>query len=137
MWAAVKRGGRLVVEDADFGGLFSEPSNAGYEFHSRIYPLTVARFGGDSSLGRKLYRLFLEALIPEPQVNLVQAVDFDGAAKRLPLLTLEATAESIVDGGFATLAQVQSAIADLRTFTDDSTTIVGTPRIFQVWAVRP
>lgn len=136
MWAAVKRGGALVVEDTDFSGLFSEPPNAGYEFHSRMYPLTIARYGGDGSLGRKLYRLFLEAQIPGPQVKLVQWADTSGEAKRIALLTLEATAQSIVDAGFATMAQVQSAIDSLRIFTDDSTTIVGSPRIFQVWAMR-
>ena len=136
MWAAVKSGGALVVEDTDFGGLFCEPPNAAYEFQSRMYPLTIARFGGDSSLGRKLYRLFLEAQIPGPQVKLVQWAETSGEAKRIALLTLEATADSIVEGGFATMAEVESAITDLRTFTYDSTTIVGSPRVFQVWAIR-
>lgn len=137
MWAAVRRGGALVVEDTDFEGLFCEPSNEGYEFHSRMYLRTIARYGGDGALGRRLYRLFLEAHIPAPQLKLVQWADATGEAKRLPLLTLEATADSIVDAGLASPAQVQSAIASLRAFTDDPTTIVGSPRIFQVWAARP
>ena len=136
MWAAVKRGGCLAVEDTDFTGLFCEPPNRGFEFHARMYPLTVERFGGDSSLGRKLFRLFLDAGIPQPQLHLFQAADTAGESKHIALLTLEATAEAIMDGGFAAQAEIESAIDDLRAFTDDPTTIVSSPRIFQVWANR-
>lgn len=33
MWAAVRPGGVLAVEDADFGGLFCDPANAGFGFY--------------------------------------------------------------------------------------------------------
>lgn len=137
MWAAVKSGGTLVVEDADFEGLHCEPSNEGFEFYARTYPSTVARYGGDASLGRKLFRLFLRAGIADPHVKLVQRVDATGLVKRMPLLTLQATAESMVDGGLATADSIQSAIASLEAFTDDPTTIIGSPRIYQVWSRRP
>lgn len=136
MWAAVKKGGGLAVEVTDFSGLFCEPTNRGFEFHSRMYPLTVERFGGDALLGRKLYRLLLKAHVPEPQLHLFQTADTAGEAKHLALLTLQATAESILDGGFATRPEIDSAIDDLRAFTEDPTTIVGSPRIFQAWAFR-
>lgn len=137
MWTAVKSGGALAVEDADFEGLHCEPPNAGFEFYARTYPSTVARYGGDASLGRKLYGLFLKAGISAPRVKLVQRVDATGGAKAMALLTLEASAESIIDGGLATADSIQSAIASLTAFTDDPTTIIASPRIYQVWSRRP
>ena len=136
MWSAVRKGGALAVEVTDFSGLFCEPPNDGYEFNARVFPQTTARYGGDASRGRKLYGLFLEAQIPDPRLTLHQRANSSGEAKRLALLTLEASVESIVDGGLATMAQVEAAIADLRAFTDDPATIVGSPRFFQVWASR-
>lgn len=137
MWAAVKSGGALVVEDTDFDGLHCEPPNAGFDFYARAYPSTLARYGGDASLGRKLYGLFLQADIPGPSVKLVQRVDASGGEKRLALLTLEGSAESMIDAGLATPDTIRSAIASLAAFTDDPTTIISSPRIYQVWAHRP
>lgn len=137
MWAAVRSGGALVVEDTDFEGLHCEPPNAGFEFYAQAYPSTVARFGGDANIGRKLYGLFLEADIPNPNVKLVQRADAIGGEKPMPLLTLEATAQAMIDGGLATAESIQSAIASLAAFTDDPTTIMSSPRIYQVWSHRP
>ncbi len=136
MWAAVRTGGALVVEDTDFSGLFCEPPNEGFEFYARMYPRVLGRYGGDSAVGRKLYRFFLEAGIPGPHLKLVQRADASGEAKSLSLSTLEATAHAIVHEGLASEAEVRSAIASLSEFTNDPGTVVGDPRIFQVWARR-
>lgn len=136
MWAAVRVGGALVVEDADFYGLLCEPPNEGFEFYARIYPSVLRRHGGDAALGRKLYRLFLEGGIPDPQLKLVQRADATGEAKALSLSTLEAIAKSIVSEGLASEDEVRSAIASLTEFTNDPRTVVGGPRTFQVWARR-
>jgi ubiquinone/menaquinone biosynthesis C-methylase UbiE len=137
MWAAVRPGGVIAVEDADFDGLFSEPANSGFEFYKRSYPEVLARHGGDSTTGRKLYRYFLEAGIAGPSLRLVQRVDSTGEAKTLSLSTLEATADAIVAEGLASRDEIDASIESLRAFTDDRSTLVGDPRIFQVWAYRP
>ena len=69
MWLAVKPGGTIVVEDADFDGLFCEPPNDGFDFYVHIYPRVLERNGGDATAGRKLYRYFLEAGIPGPSAQ--------------------------------------------------------------------
>ncbi|HKC20310.1 MAG TPA: methyltransferase domain-containing protein [Candidatus Dormibacteraeota bacterium] len=136
MWYGVCSEGVLAVEDVDFDGLFCEPPNAAFDFFASTFPRTIARYGGDGSIGRKLHRLFLEVGIPDPQVKLVQWAESSGDGKRLPLLTLEATAKSMVEGGLATQQEIDAAAADLAEFTNDPATIVGSPRIFQVWASR-
>src|SRR5579859_4146665 len=72
MWAAVRPGGAIIVEDADFDGWCCYPPNDGFDFFLRAYNQALARWGGDHALGRKLYSYFLEAGIPHSHVAVVQ-----------------------------------------------------------------
>jgi ubiquinone/menaquinone biosynthesis C-methylase UbiE len=137
MWSAVRPGGVLVVEDADFDGLFSEPRNDGLEFFARIYPRLLERRGGDAAIGRKLYRHMLDAGIPRPALRLVQRADAVGEVKAMVLSTLEATAEPIVEDRLASGEEVRRAIAGLAAFTSEADTVVSGPRVFQLWRQRP
>lgn len=137
MWEAVRTGGALAVEDADFEGLFCDPPNEGYAFWARTYSAVLERNGGDPRLGRKLYRMFLEAGVPDPRMRMAQEVNVERERKVLPLLTLEATATSITEAGLASTEEVESALESLSAFTEDPTSLVAGPRIFQVWACRP
>ena len=137
MWAAVRLGGSLVVEDTDFDGLFSDPQNDGFDFWSHINPAVLERNGGDPRMGQKLFRMFLEAGIPEPQMRLTQEVTMSGEAKTLPQLTLEATADAIVSADLASEKELTAAVASLAAFADDRTTVMGGPRVFRVWAHKP
>ena len=69
-------------------------------------------------------------------MRLLQQVNAGGDAKAMPLLTLEAIADSIVHAGLATAGEVTPAIEDLRAFTTRPDTLISDPRIFQVWARR-
>lgn len=134
MWAAVRPGGVLVVEDADFDGLFCWPPNSGFDFYADRYREVLRRRGGDPAIGRKLCRLFLTAGIPDPQPKLVQRADVTGVGKSISLSTLTATAEAILAERLATAAEIDAAVHDLDAFTQDPSTVIGDPRIFQVWA---
>ena len=136
MWEAVRPGGVLAVEDADMEGLFCDPDNAGFSFYRRMYAEVLARNGGDPTCARRLARYFRETGIPAPEVRLLQGVSADGDAKAMPLLTLEAIADSIISSGLATAGEVSTAIEDLGAFTTDPETLISDPRIFQVWAHR-
>jgi ubiquinone/menaquinone biosynthesis C-methylase UbiE len=137
LWASVSPGGALVVEDADFEAAFCEPPNDGHEFWKRTYCTVLERRGGDPLLGRKLYRYFSDAGIPNPHLDVVQLAHTSGEPKTLPLLTLEATADAVVAEDVASEEEVIAAVATLTSFTADPSTVVGSPRIFQVWATRP
>jgi SAM-dependent methyltransferase len=136
MWSAVRRGGAIAVEDADFDCLFCYPPNEGYAFWADTYRRVLARSGGDPQLGRKLHAHFLDVGIPKPSMNLLQHSSITGEVKTLPLSTLEATAGAIVAEGIATEAEVAAAVASLAEFARDPRTIVCGPSIFQVWARR-
>jgi ubiquinone/menaquinone biosynthesis C-methylase UbiE len=134
MWEAVRPGGVLAVEDADLEGLFCDPDNDGFSFYRRIYAEVLARNGGDPGCARRLARYFRQIGISDPEMRMLQGISADGDAKMMPLLTLEAIADSIVSAGLAKADEVASAIEDLAAFTADPGTTIADPRIFQVWA---
>jgi SAM-dependent methyltransferase len=136
MWAAVRPGGRLVVEDADHEGWCSDPSNAAFEFQVRMLREVIEAGGGDPAVGRKLLRLFRDAGIPAPELSVVQPIRRGGPAAAMPVLTLRATRDSILAGGLATAEEVDAALADLAAFTEDPNTLISGPRIFQMWTRR-
>jgi ubiquinone/menaquinone biosynthesis C-methylase UbiE len=136
MWAAVRAGGIIAVEDADFDGLFCDPANDGFGFYKAMYQEVCRRNGGDPTIGRKLYRYFGQAGIADPQVRLAQGLAVTEDRKELAVLTLEASAEAITGAGLASADEVAAALADLRAFAAAPGTVLGDPRTFQVWARR-
>ncbi len=136
MWAAVRAGGVLAVEDADFDGWCSHPSNEGLDFFVGAYAAVIQRRGGDHATGRKLFQYFHDAGIPLPEVTLVQSCSTQGDSKELAYSTLDATAEAILSEGIASREEIGAALSSLRAFTDDPRTLIGHPRVFQLWARR-
>jgi ubiquinone/menaquinone biosynthesis C-methylase UbiE len=137
MWLAVRPGGALAVEDADFEAMYSEPPNEGFDFIRHTYPRLLVRHGGDPQVGRKLFRYFRAAGIPDPEHRIIQRADSSGEAKTLILTTLEATAAGIREEALASDDEVSTAIASLSAFIDDPETVIGDPRTHQVWARKP
>jgi hypothetical protein len=137
MWQAVRPAGALVVEDADFEGQFCHPPEDAFGFWVERYQRVLRSFGGDPLSGRKLAARFAEAGIPLPHVDVVQRAHLEGEAKLLPLLTVEATAEAMIDGQVATAEEIEVAVQRLTTLAADSSTLFGSPRNFQVWTRRP
>jgi ubiquinone/menaquinone biosynthesis C-methylase UbiE len=136
MWAAVRTGGLMIVEDADFDGWCCHPPNEGFDFFVRAYAEVIRRRGGDHATGRKLYSYFLEAGTPTPQVVLAQAVFTSEEGKELAWSTLDATGDAMLAEGVATADELAAALASLRRFTDDATTLIARPRVFQLWSAR-
>jgi ubiquinone/menaquinone biosynthesis C-methylase UbiE len=137
MWAAVRPGGLLIVEDVDFHGWCCDPPNEAFDFFVRTYNRVLEHNGGDPGCGRKLLRYFREVGTPEPKLDVVQPFSLAGEAKTLPYLTLEATAATIIESGVATGEEVDAALASLEKFTKDPQSLISGPRIFELWVRRP
>jgi SAM-dependent methyltransferase len=133
MWAAVRPGGVIIVEDADFDGWGSHPANDGLAFFLRTYREVVGRGGGDHALGRKLYGYFLDAGIPDAHVSLITPLYRAGEGKTLPLSTLEATTPAILAAGLASEAELNAARERLAACTADPRSVLFGPLIFQCW----
>jgi hypothetical protein len=70
------------------------------------------------------------------RVRLVQRVDAEGDSKTIPVLTLQATVEPIVEEGLATVEEIEAALAGLAAYVADPETIIAQPRVFQLWRRR-
>lgn len=136
MWAAVRPGGAIIVEDADFDGWFCHPPNEGFDFFLRAYSQVIARRGGDHAIGRKLYAYFLDAGVPDPNVHLVQSLHIADEGKMLALSTFDASADAILAEGVASDSEMKAALASLAQFSGEAGTLIGGPRVFQLWARR-
>jgi 2-polyprenyl-3-methyl-5-hydroxy-6-metoxy-1,4-benzoquinol methylase len=136
MWSAVRSGGVIIVEDADFDGWFCNPPNEGFEFFLRAYSQVLRHRGGDHTIGRKLRAYFLEAGILPPEMSLVQSLRVTGDTKTLAWSTLDASADAIASEGIASPDELKAALSSLGEFTEDPDTLIGGPRIFQLWSKR-
>lgn len=135
MWQAVDVGGVLVVEEADFDGWFCDPPNNGFDFFLRTYGAALASRNGDATYGRKLAAGFSKAGIPDPEIEL-SAELLTGEMKTMALVTLDLSSEAIVSQGIASEAEVDTALGDLRQYLNDPKSLIGGPRVFQVWSQR-
>lgn len=136
MWAAVRPGGVIIVEDVDHEGWGGHPPNEGLAFFARTFCATLDHAGGDHAVGRKLYGYFLDAGISEPQVALIHRLHIADEGKALALSTLDLTAPAMLAAGLATEEEINSARASLAAHTADPRSMILGPRIFQLWARR-
>lgn len=137
MWAGVRPGGVLIVEDSDFSLAFCEPPRPEFDFFIDAYSETLRRRDGDPIIGRRLYRYATEVGVREPQLSMAQHVEAAGEGKTMMWRTLDATADSMVAEGVATREQIAEASEVLAAATADADTIIGGPATFQIWAHRP
>jgi SAM-dependent methyltransferase len=127
-------GGTLVLEDIDFTGAFCWPPNDGYASYCRLYDAVIGRRGGDANAGAQLYGFCLAAGLEDVRVQVIQPTHSGhAAAKGLSLSTLVNIADAVVAEGIATREEIAAAIASLEALTQDPTSLVALPRIFQVW----
>jgi SAM-dependent methyltransferase len=136
MLRAVRPGGVAVVEDIDASGHFCYPPCAGFDAYVRLYRAAAARRGADADIGPKLHGMLLDVGWRDPQLNVIQPAFTSGEGKRMALLTLTNIAGSVLAGGLATAAELQSVMDDLERFTDEPRTLISLPRIFQLWGRR-
>jgi hypothetical protein len=98
----------------------------------------IRRRGGDADLGPKLYGLCVDAGLDAVKTRVIQPVH-GGAEpeKALALTTLVNIGDALVAEKLATQDDVDEVVRALAAFTEDPRTIIGLPRVFQVWGRRP
>jgi SAM-dependent methyltransferase len=136
MVRAARVGGAIVVEDIDHSSVFSYPPSTAVARYVRLYNEVVWRRGADPEIGPKLPGLFRAVGLCDPQVSLAQPVFTEGEGKRVNQITLDNIRPAVVSSGLATNDEVVELIAELGAFTADPETLVGFPRVFQVWGRR-
>ena len=129
----LRPGGLVIVEDIDFRGHFSEPACPALDRSVEWYRKTVANRGGDANIGPRLPALLRDAGFENVRLRMFHPVAMDGGIKWLICVTLERIATSVIEDTLATPAELERTIAELETFARDPATILGGPRVFQVW----
>jgi ubiquinone/menaquinone biosynthesis C-methylase UbiE len=131
---ALRSGGVVVLEDIDFSGGMCYPENDGYRRYSELYTAVVRARGGDADLGKQLFHLCCGEGFRDVRVKALQLVHTGNEpSKSLALVTLQNIVSSVLAESLASEAELDAAIASLEAFTNDPSTLVGLPRIFQVW----
>ncbi|MDQ0464991.1 SAM-dependent methyltransferase [Caulobacter ginsengisoli] len=135
MRAALNPGGVLVVEDVDFDGHFSFPDSPAFRRYVELYSQTLARRGGDAFIGRRLPALLTQAGFGAVDVSIAQPAGIDGEVKLVAPITMELTAQSVLDEGLATEAELKAIVAELYETARTPGTLLSLPRVVGVWAV--
>ncbi len=114
MVAALKRGGRLVVEDIDFRGSFCEPENPSFERYEEIYE--------ESAFGQRRRpvdrRSGCRPCSPPPASRassrtVVQPAALEGEVKLMPALTLENIKATAIRHGVADADEIDALVDEL------------------------
>jgi ubiquinone/menaquinone biosynthesis C-methylase UbiE len=129
----LRPGGTLIVEDIQYQGHFVEPSCPAFWRYVDLYTLATQHRGGDPDIGPRLPRLMREAGLKDIEVKVVQPAALAGGLKLLICNTLENIADSVIDAGLCTREELQETIRELYAFAHDPTTLMGGPRVFQLW----
>ncbi len=132
MWAAVRSPGSLVVEDADFAARALYPPDPGFDFYHRMTMAGLRQAGGDPEAGRKLFHWARSIGVTNPEVALVSIVRVEGEGKLLPLLTLDAYAQTLSREGLASPPEIASARQSMTQALSDPGTLLVGPLVFQL-----
>jgi SAM-dependent methyltransferase len=137
MAAALKPGRTLIVEDIDFTGYFCYPPCRAHDRYVEMYRETVRRRGGNADLGQTIPALVHDAGLQSIGVSVWQECGLDADSKLIPPLTLERIADAAVSEGVAGEDEVADAIAELYAHSAEPMSVMGMPRIVQVWGATP
>jgi SAM-dependent methyltransferase len=132
MRRALRRGGRLIVEDIDFRGSFCEPESRSFERYEEIYEESARRNGGDPWIGLRVPAMLTAAGFTRVQPNVVQPADLEGESKLMPALTLENIKAIAIRHGVATEEEIDPLVDALYALARDPRTYVANPRMVQV-----
>jgi ubiquinone/menaquinone biosynthesis C-methylase UbiE len=137
MTSLLKRGGILVCEDHDDGGIFTKPATHAYKRLVEISAAVNLSHNLDSYIGLKLPRLFREAGFSRPEVNVNQIARLQGEEKRFWELTLREAAPAILAARASTVEELEAIGEEMYEIAKDESILLMLARVTQVWARKP
>jgi SAM-dependent methyltransferase len=137
MLAALRPGGRLVLEDIDFRGSHCEPMSDDFRRYEEIFTRTAELNGSDPYLGVRLPGLALDAGLQAVQTAIVAPAGLEGDVKVLPAISLENIKAMVVRHDVVPGDEVDRLVDALYEIARDPTTYVVNPRVVQVWGDKP
>ena len=129
----LRPGGTVIIEDIDFRGHFSEPDCPALQRSVDLYSATVRNRGGDPDIGPRLPALLRDAGYQDIQMRMFHPAAMEGGIKYLICVTLESISAGVIEDGLVGPSELRETIDELDVFARDPLTILGGPRVFQVW----
>ena len=134
--SSLKPGGILAVEDVDFKGSFSYPACPAYDKYVECYEKAGKLKGANPLIGPSLPALFKEAGFSEIRFQIFHPCHSKGIEKTIHALTLDNISQALVELKLIEQATVKKFSEELWDFTRREDTILGLPRIWQVYGVK-
>jgi 2-polyprenyl-3-methyl-5-hydroxy-6-metoxy-1,4-benzoquinol methylase len=135
--AALKPGGLIIVEDIDCSGGFVFPESRAFRRYYELYYAVVRRRGGDPDIGPRLPLLLKNTGFAKVDMSVVQPMGLEGEVKLINPLTLEHSADAVVQSGLASREEIAELVGEMYDFAANPRTMAGLPRIIQAWGERP
>jgi len=129
----LRPGGILIVEDIDFRGHFAEPDCPALQRSVDLYSATVRNRGGDPYIGPRLPALLHDAGYRNIQMRMFHPTAMEGGVKQLICVTLESISAGVIEDALVAPSELRETIDELNAFARDPRTVLGGPRVFQVW----
>ncbi len=126
-------GGVMIVEDVDFRGHFAEPHCPALTRYTELYTQSVRNRGADPWIGPKLPGHLRAAGFEDVNVQVYHPVALRGGTKELTCTTMANIGAAVLQDNLATEEEFTAILSDLTAFADDTSTVMGGPRTFQVW----
>ena len=136
MMSACRPGGVVAVQDVDML-MFARPRSWAMDRARQLYCQAAAVRGADAHIGRRLAHMLTRAGVRQVRSASFQPAFREGEGKLLPLLTFNATRAAVLDSGLATDGELDEIGAELQRAVEDPETLIGAPRMHQVYGIRP
>ena len=136
MHQLLKPNGILVCEDGDLTSAGSEPQSKLQAF-SKLFGGLGPKWGVDYTLGRRLFRMVLDADFSDVDIAFNQPVFAKGELKRLLELSVAEAGPAFVSAGLITNEELEQTLNEMQRLAADETVLALMPRVSQVWARKP
>jgi ubiquinone/menaquinone biosynthesis C-methylase UbiE len=136
MFAVLKPGGLLVVEDGDLTSAGGIPASSLHWFADLFGRLGPTR-GLDYALSSRLYHLVKDAGFPEPDIEIHQPAITRGDDRFLLKWSVEEAGPAFVAAGLVTADEINTILADMDRDTKNPEILALMPRMSLVWARKP
>ena len=134
MQRILKPGGALVAEALDFTGMTSDPPHPAYTHEVEYIRQQNEHRNVDAGSGLRIHRLFRSAGFTGINVTLNQPAYLDGDEKRFWEYSVAEKANTLIELGLATTAEIEQRVTEMRKVNLDASILVALPRCVQVWA---
>jgi SAM-dependent methyltransferase len=137
LYARLRPGGSLVLEDIDFSGCVVWPDSPAFRRYCELYCTAARRRGCDPDIGPRLPFFLRDAGCTEIGVSIAQPIGLEGEMKVISALTMENIADGVIGQGLASRDEVDRITRELYELAANPDTLAGTPRIVQTWGRKP